>query len=212
MLHLGLAAWVKACPTLGLWPFFCPRVGTEASAVVVRAPNPSVTCHLFPQALRSSAWVPVCSQRLASLLKASVLAGSPRAMSNDPPPPYPGGPSAPLIEEKHGPPPAAGTALGCRGDIAERAGARLALFPGERPGYGLSSQLSGVTILPSGEAGGPRGREEESRKHSLLKAWPCSLLWVMCGESELVVAQRMRLGGGVPPTTSYPPSLSGPTP
>ncbi|CAM9503558.1 unnamed protein product [Bubo scandiacus] len=27
-------------------------------------------------------------------------------MSNDPPPPYPGGPSAPLIEEKHGPPPA----------------------------------------------------------------------------------------------------------
>ncbi|XP_010136894.1 PREDICTED: cell death-inducing p53-target protein 1-like, partial [Buceros rhinoceros silvestris] len=25
-------------------------------------------------------------------------------MSNDPPPPYPGGPSAPLIEEKHGPP------------------------------------------------------------------------------------------------------------
>ncbi|XP_075575296.1 cell death-inducing p53-target protein 1 isoform X5 [Pelecanus crispus] len=30
-------------------------------------------------------------------------------MSNDPPPPYPGGPSAPLIEEKHGPPPAAGT-------------------------------------------------------------------------------------------------------
>ncbi|NXC17058.1 CDIP1 protein, partial [Corythaeola cristata] len=26
-------------------------------------------------------------------------------MSNDPPPPYPGGPSAPLIEEKHGPPP-----------------------------------------------------------------------------------------------------------
>ncbi|XP_068276304.1 cell death-inducing p53-target protein 1 isoform X2 [Nyctibius grandis] len=28
-------------------------------------------------------------------------------MSNDPPPPYPGGPSAPLIEEKHGPPAAA---------------------------------------------------------------------------------------------------------
>ncbi|XP_010183276.1 PREDICTED: cell death-inducing p53-target protein 1 isoform X3 [Mesitornis unicolor] len=28
-------------------------------------------------------------------------------MSNDPPPPYPGGPSAPLIEEKHGPPSAA---------------------------------------------------------------------------------------------------------
>ncbi|POI34358.1 hypothetical protein CIB84_001890 [Bambusicola thoracicus] len=27
-------------------------------------------------------------------------------MSNDPPPPYPGGPSAPPIEEKHGPPPA----------------------------------------------------------------------------------------------------------
>ncbi|NXJ01182.1 CDIP1 protein, partial [Psophia crepitans] len=38
-------------------------------------------------------------------------------MSNDPPPPYPGGPSAPLIEEKHGPPSAAGTGrgTGCSG-------------------------------------------------------------------------------------------------
>ncbi|XP_036408537.1 cell death-inducing p53-target protein 1 [Megalops cyprinoides] len=31
-------------------------------------------------------------------------------MSSDPPPPYPGGPSAPLIEEKNGQPPASGTA------------------------------------------------------------------------------------------------------
>lgn len=50
-------------------------------------------------------------------------------MSNDPPPPYPGGPSAPPIEEKHGPPPATGTAgPSCqRGAAAERAGAGGAL-------------------------------------------------------------------------------------
>lgn len=89
-----------------------------------------------------------------------VLAGPPSAMSNDPPPPYPGGPSAPLIEEKHGPPTAPGTggvvgAAGARGDIAERAGAPRVW---ERPGRGLSTQLcpSSVTTSPSGLAGGPR--------------------------------------------------------
>ncbi|MFT7798894.1 cell death-inducing p53-target protein 1 [Arapaima gigas] len=33
-------------------------------------------------------------------------------MSSDPPPPYPGGPSAPLIEEKNGQPPVSGNTLG----------------------------------------------------------------------------------------------------
>lgn len=49
--------------------------GAEASAVVAAAPDPSVTCHLLPQAPCSSGRVPACSRRLLSLLKASVLAG-----------------------------------------------------------------------------------------------------------------------------------------
>lgn len=77
MLHLGFAAWVEACPALGPWPCFCLWRGAEASAAMVPAPDPSVTCYLLPQAPRSSGRVPVYGQRLASLLKASVLAGPP---------------------------------------------------------------------------------------------------------------------------------------
>lgn len=62
-----------------LWghSYVSPCGGAEASAVVAPAPDPSVTCHLLPQELRSSGQVPVCSQRLAALLKASVLTGPP---------------------------------------------------------------------------------------------------------------------------------------
>lgn len=98
-------------------------------------------------------------------------------MSNDPPPPYPGGPSAPLIEEKHGPPSAPGTGSVplLRGDIAKQTGPKEVWVPWDCPGCGLSSPHTGKggavpgSICPhvtlGGGRRGPRGNDK-SRKHS----------------------------------------------
>lgn len=97
----GQGSFQHGLPSLTprLCGFVFPLGGAEADATVV--PAPASTQQPPPPSRHRG--------HQGSQLTAPFLAGQPRAMSNDPPPPYPGGPSAPLIEEKHGPPPATGT-------------------------------------------------------------------------------------------------------
>lgn len=90
-------------------------------------------------------------------------------MSNDPPPPYPGGPSAPLIEEKHGPPSAPGTGgcPSCSGvTLPIRQDPRQCGFPGtalaaasphSTLGRVVQCLAPSVPMSPLGEAGGVLG-------------------------------------------------------
>lgn len=68
---LGLLPGFEAAPALGPWPCFCSGQCSGGTGPL------GYPRHLLPQAPRSSGRVPACSQRLASLLKASVLAGPP---------------------------------------------------------------------------------------------------------------------------------------
>lgn len=149
--------------SFGAVPLVLPGGEAEASAVVAPALASSITCHLRPQAPCSS----MCLWHQS--LKASVPAGLPGAMSNDPPPPYPGGPSAPLIEEKHGPPSAPGTGgcPSCSGvTLPIRQDPRQCGFPGTALAVASPHSTLGrvvqclapsVPMSPLGKAGGVLG-------------------------------------------------------
>lgn len=119
ILHLGAAAWSKPVQLWGHTPGSALRGKLR---LVQWWPSPGLLHHLSPLSPSTMPAPCACGTKGWCHPKASVPAGPPGAMSNDPPPPYPGGPSAPLIEEKHGPPSAPGTGgvPAAWGDIAKQ--------------------------------------------------------------------------------------------